>query len=136
MAFSLSQFASTRPYLYHLTSVRNFESLLDSRVMRTTADLLSAAGQEEWLEAKRCGMLTITVDGKTIDIRDQQPLYEGKTELQAGWTFEDLIRSLNEHVFFWPGWSDKPIDYGERHFERYQGDHPIIMRVAPLACSL
>lgn len=97
--------------------------------MRSTADLLHAAGSHEWLGAKRYDMVTVTIDGYSIDLRDQQPLYEGKTRLEGGWTFEDLIRALNHQVFFWPGWADKPIDYGTRHFQRYEADGPVILRV-------
>jgi hypothetical protein len=69
------------------------------------------------------------MNGQSIDVRDQQPLYQGKTRLEGGWTFADLIRQLNERVFFWPGWEHKPISYGERHFERYVGDQPAIIRI-------
>lgn len=78
---------------------------------------------------KRYDMVTVTIDGYTIDLRDQQPLYEGKTRLEGGWTFEDLIVALNSQVFFWPGWDEKPIGYGTRHFQRYEADGPVILRV-------
>ncbi len=130
MAFTLTQFCSTRPYLYHLTSPRNLELLLETRLMRSTAQLLHSSGEHQWLGTKRSHTVTVNVDGRLVDLRDQQPLYEGKTTLEGGWAFEDLVRALNEFVFFWPGWADKPIDYGTRHYERYESDGPIILRVS------
>ena len=129
MAFTLAEFAATRPYLYHLTSPRNCERLLRSRVLYSTAELLSASNNHDWLDQKRPGMLTITLDGELIDIRDQQPLYPGKTTLEGGWTFSQLISALNARVFFWPGWEEEAISYGQHHFERYAADGPTLMRV-------
>ena len=130
MAFTLTRFASIRPYLYHLTSRRNFEHLLSCREMQSASELLVAAGEDQWLESKRGKTLAVVVDGRTIDIRDQAPLYEGNMLLEGGWTFGKVLRTLNEHVFFWPGWTHKPIDYGVRHFETYEEDAPIVMRLA------
>jgi hypothetical protein len=129
LAFSLAQFASTRPYLYHLTSQSNFDRLLRSRELISASELLKVSNNEEWISRKRCDTVTITVDGESIELRDQQPLYAGKTVLEGGWSFADLVRQLNERVFFWPGWGDKPVSYAERHFERYKGERPVIMRV-------
>lgn len=129
MPFTLSQFATTRPYLYHLTSRRNLDRLLQERIIYSTAELLRKAQNEEWLVRKRGRVVTIHLEGVPIDLRDQRPLYEGKTRLQGGWTFSDLIRHLNERVFFWPGWEHKPIDYGRRHYETYTSERPAIIRV-------
>lgn len=120
---------SIRPCLYHLTSPQNFDLLLETRRMRSTADILHASGDHQLLESKRYETLTVIVDDDSIDLRDQQPLYEGKASLEGGWTFADLIRTLNEHVFFWPGWTHKPVDCGTSHFEKYESDGPVIFRV-------
>jgi hypothetical protein len=97
--------------------------------MHSTAELLRASGYEHWLSRKRPETVTIKVDGTLIDIRDQQPLYPGKTLLENGWTFERLVQQLNERVFFWPGVIGGPISSGQRHYERYMGESPVIMRV-------
>jgi hypothetical protein len=97
--------------------------------MHSTAELLRASGNKQWLKRKRSVMVTITVDGTLIDLRDQRPLYSGKTLLEDGWTFEHLIQQLNERVFFWPGVREGPISYGRRHYERYVGESPVIVRV-------
>jgi hypothetical protein len=39
-----------------------------------------------------------------------------------------LLCQLNERVFFWPGGPDIS-DYGQRHFERYRAEKPVILRV-------
>lgn len=129
MPFTLLRFVTTRPYLYHLTSRRNFGRLLRCRVMHSTAELLRASNDGQWLGRKRGETVTTTVEGERIDLRDQKPLYAGKTLLENGWTFEHLIRQLNERVFFWPGVSGGPISSGQRHYERYASEKPVIIRV-------
>jgi hypothetical protein len=49
--------------------------------------------------------------------------------LAGGWNFEDLVEALNERVFFWPGTEHGPIDYGLRHFARYESECPLTIRV-------
>lgn len=129
LAFTVAQFTSTRPYLYHLTSQSNFERLLRSRELVCASELLKASKNEDWITRKRLATLTIQINGESIDLRDQQPLYAGKTVLEGGWNFAELVRQLNGRVFFWPGWRDKPVSYAERHFERYEDEKPVIVRV-------
>lgn len=50
--------------------------------------------------------------------------------IQDGWDFEDVLQSLNERVFFWPGTATGPISYGKRHFERYVDESPAILRIS------
>lgn len=129
MAFTFNEFAAIRPFVYHLTSRRNLQQLVASRVLLSASRLLTESGNHHWLATKRHETITIEYNGVLIDIRDQQPLYEGKMALQGGWTFGEVIRSLNDRVFFWPGKDNGPIDYGRRHYERYQNDDPVIVRV-------
>ncbi len=78
----------------------------------------------------------IRVDGRTVHLRDQGPLHRGNAGLQDGWTFEDLVEYLNQHVFFWPGTVEGPNDYGQRHFARYQQLTPdglAILRIPTLS---
>jgi hypothetical protein len=67
---------------------------------------------------------------RRINIRDQQPLYAGNILLDGGWSFEDMIQSLNERVFFWPGTAYGPIEHGRRHYQRYADESPIIIRAS------
>src|SRR5262249_16622338 len=56
------------------------------------------------------------------------PLYAGNVKLEGGWSLQDVIQSLNERVFFWPGSEKGPISFGQRHFERYREERPVILR--------
>jgi hypothetical protein len=68
--------------------------------------------------------------GETVVwIRDQAPLREGNIRFSNGYAFGDLIESLNRRIFFWPGLGAKPISYGMRHFERYEGEKPVVLRI-------
>ena len=129
MPFTLPSFAKTRPYLYHLTSQRNCKRLLRSRTLHCAAKVLRDSNNRKWINEKRTDIVTVTFDDDELDLRDQAPLYRGKTRLEGGWTFEELVRELNERVFFWPGWNHGVISYGVRHFERYEDDGPAILRV-------
>src|SRR5262249_9745681 len=62
-------------------------------------------------------------------LRDQGPLHQGNMRLPKGYTLEDFIESLNRRIFFWPGTAMGPISYGVRHFERYEGEKPVILRI-------
>jgi hypothetical protein len=63
-----------------------------------------------------------------IVIRDQAPLYRGNASLPRGFSFEDLIETLNRRIFLWPGNGDRPISYGVRHFNHYQKEQPVMLR--------
>jgi len=128
MAFSHEQFQSVRPYLYHLTARTNLPRIRDSRRLVCAASLLAAVGETKFVRQKRSGMHPVVVDGATVCIRDQDPLYRGKMALEAGWSFEDFIELLNRHVFFWAGWAHEPVGAGLRHFDRYRGEHPVVLR--------
>lgn len=128
----LAQLLVSRPYLYHLTATTNLFAISACRVLRPAADLLRQSGQPNAIRAHRRTSLRLVADGLYFTLRDQAPLYEGNVELTGGWTFSLFLESLNSRVFFWPGQSTGPIDYGLRHFERYRRESPTILR-APLA---
>lgn len=79
--------------------------------------------------SKRREHFEVTAGAEKICIRDQAPLYEGNVALNDGWSFSGLILSLNSRVFFWPGDSLKPIQYGLNHFARYAHESPAIIRI-------
>lgn len=133
MAFTLDQFSRTRPYLYHLTSERNANKIINERVLQCAAECLRLSGQSRWLRVKRNESVTVGVNGDHVDLRDQLPLYPGKILFEGGWTFAELVRQLNRRVFFWPGKLLGPISYGIRHFERYEDEGPVILRVETAA---
>lgn len=130
MAFTLPQFESARPYLFHLTAREHLGALTDARQLVPASLMLEAANAARWHREKRRNHVRIRVSGRDIDLRDQKPLHQGNVALAAGWTFEDLLAHLNRRVFFWPGRSSgQPIAYGVRHFERYASERPAILRV-------
>jgi len=131
--FSNNQFARTRPYLFHLTDRDNIPAISQLRVLHSAASLMQQAGDDSYLREKRCQSMQIEIGSRQINIRDQQRLHAGNITFQGGYSFGDVIQSLNERVFFWPGKTDGPIDYGERHFERYVDDQPVILRVSTAA---
>jgi hypothetical protein len=124
----LSTFVGLRPFLYHLTSKTNFERIRRTGQLQSSAQLLQSANQQHWVRLRRGMHLRVTAEGESILLRDQQPLYSKNILFESGFSFEDLLELLNRSVFFWPGSSIGPIDYGVRHFERYRSENPIILR--------
>ncbi len=76
---------------------------------------MELAGQSGLLSTRRTSNTPIKVGGTELLLQSQSPLHEGHVALEGGWTFADLIRELNDMVFFWPGTKDSPGRYGARH---------------------
>lgn len=129
MAFRVAQFAKIRPYLYHLTDRRNVRGIRITRTLQSAAELMKQAGDGLFLRRKRATSVVVRIGRSQVTIRDQRPLHRGNITFESDWSFEDVIESLNERVFFWPGNHNGPISYGERHFERYVDEHPVIVRI-------
>lgn len=91
--------------------------------------LLRAAGRPELIHMRRRNHEPVNVGHEVIYVRDQAPLHEGNMQLPTGYTFVAFIENLNSRVFFWPGTDLGPISYGIRHFERYERERPVIVRV-------
>jgi hypothetical protein len=129
MPLDLRDFSRLRPYLYHLTAEENIARIRTTAVLESAAALAQRAGQNAVLISKRNLHVPIWIDGVEVLLRDQAPLHRGNIRLEGGWTFEDFVRHLNEHVFFWPGRADGPIPYGIRHYGRYAEEPPQILRM-------
>ncbi len=127
--FSREDLVRVRPVLYHLTSSENVANIASTRVLMSAATIFRRAGRLEIMATKRPSLLRIDLDGVAFVIRDQKPLHSGNVRYEGGWSFSDLVSSLNARVFFWPGDENGPISYGERHFERYRNENPAILRV-------
>lgn len=125
----LDAFANARPFLFHLTHRDNLPHIRDLSRLFPASVLMRRANCIELLRSVRRGSRQLIVDGRTITVRDQDRLYKGNMRVPNGFTFEDLVEMLNGRVFFWPGTEDGPISYGRRHFERYQDEKPVIIRV-------
>jgi hypothetical protein len=93
------------------------------------AILMERAGRVDLIRTRRQSHERVTVEGRTIVLRDQRPLHKGHARLPRGYTFDDFVESLNRRVFFWPGNMTGPIDYGVRHFLHYEDENPIVLRI-------
>ena len=124
MSLDINRLSRVRPFLYHLTSEKNVESIRNTMVLRSAVHFLPPQASR----SKRFSHVLVPTGTTSVHIRDQAPLYEGNTTLQGGWSFADLIYCLNEKVFFWPGNSIAPIQYGRNHFARYAHEKPAILR--------
>lgn len=124
----LNKLIQLRPYLYHFTARENTEYLRSHRSLLSTNQLLSQT-EGGAKPARRAARLTARVSGAEVVIRDQAPLYPANIELTGDWSFENLLHSLDSRVFFWPGAEQGPIDYGRRHFQRYETEQPLVLRL-------
>ncbi len=129
MPFTIKNFVTIRPYLFHLTAPENLPRIRTTRMLVPATDLLIEAGRSEVIRQKRAEALCVAVADAPVHVRDQAPLHEGNVQLEDGWDFGTLIEALNSRVYFWPGKDGGPIEPGKRHFERYKEERPAIIRV-------
>jgi hypothetical protein len=130
LPFTINRFIKTRPILYHLTDKQNVQEIIQSRILHSASSLMQQSNDHSYLSKKRKDHISLTIGTTEYKIRDQKPLHSGNISLEGGWSFEDVIRTLNERVFFWPGKESGPISYGVRHFERYLTEKPSILRIS------
>ena len=102
----------------------------NERSIEPASTLLRAAGKDELIRTRRRNHEPVRVGKDVIYVRDQAPLHEGNMRLPGGYSFAAFIENLNSRVFFWPGTASGPISYGIRHFERYETERPVIVRVS------
>src|SRR5215471_3131572 len=125
----LERYASSRPYLYHLTHRSNLQHISQLRRLFPAATLLEHSGNAALMRTPRRGPKPVIFQGRTIIICDQDRLHEANAGLPRGYTFSHLLGDLNKRIFFWPGTSTGPIEYGVRHFARYADQRPVVLRV-------
>lgn len=124
----INLFIQKRPYLYHLTDSRNLPNILATGRLFSTRAILEESDHdnvEGYLRTRRPDHNEITINGFTYHVRDQRPISEVvlSRSLTHNWTSGDFIAHLNSRVFFWP-----TVSRLERHFKRYENEHPVIMR--------
>lgn len=129
MPIELSRLTHLRPFLYHLTDPTNLVVMCETAQMYPAAALLRRAGQLESLRTRRAAHQRVRVGPNEVILRDQAPLHAGNIGFTHGFGMPDFLESLNSRIFFWPGDSTGPIDYGVRHFERYRLERPAMLRV-------
>lgn len=131
MAFTLTDYGRSRPYLYHLTSRANLPGITASRRLLSASSTLRMGGKANLVGRRRLEMLPVHVPGGMVLLRDQSPLIAANVAFTSGWTLTDLILEINSRVFFWPGWAHGPIRHGLNHFGRYHGtgEALVVLRV-------
>jgi hypothetical protein len=125
---NITKFVETRPFLYHLTDVRNLSNITSQAKLLSTKAIIEGSNHvnpAEYLRTKRRVHDEISINGHSYHIRDQRPISEIvlARSLTNGWTTGDFIAHLNCRVFLWP-----TISRLERHFKRYENENPIILR--------
>lgn len=128
MSFSEEEYAAGRPFLYHLTDRRNVARIRRTRKLQSAATLFELAKQLELVSDRRSEASPIEVDGERVYLCDQAPLHNGNIQFSAGWSLPKFVEHLNQHVFFWSGWSRRPVPHGVRHFKRYSLKQPVTIR--------
>ncbi|MGP1309508.1 MAG: DUF7002 family protein [Phycisphaerales bacterium] len=118
----IHEYLRLRPTLYHLTAASNLAHIQQEQRLYPAADLFAKANRADLLHSRRRQNVAVDVGGARRIIRDQAPLHEGNILFQDGMAFGEFIAYVNQHVFFWPGMSGGPIDYGRRHFGRYASE--------------
>ena len=119
MPFTIGQFGTISPFLFHLTYASNVPRILRLRKLESAASLLSEGGQQHWIRQKRLKPVHLIIDSERICVTDQSPLVESNIEFQGGWTIADLIECLNRRVFFWRGPKGGLLAKDRGHHERY-----------------
>jgi len=127
----IDKFIQLRTHLFHLTDAENLPSIIESRVISSSAILAAKAevpNIEAFLRTRRVGHHEISNGKFKAKLRDQDPLFRNIVikNLEGGWTFEDFVFSLNSRVFFWA--TEKDL---KNHYKRYenQNEFPKIIRV-------
>jgi uncharacterized protein DUF7002 len=125
----MQAYAQARPYLYHLTDRSNLDRIRETNSLVPAATLFQEAGRTELMRTRRWTHEPVAVGDRVVLVRDQAPLHRGHLELPEGYTFEHFVESLNRRIFFWPGTEAGPISYGVRHFQRYQAERPVVLKI-------
>jgi hypothetical protein len=130
MPFTLDSFVKLRPFLYHLTSVDNLDSIRSVRRLECGADFIKRSGSDDLLRRHRKGSCCVCVGNMSVRLQSQSPLHAGNIAFEDNWSLGDLIECLNRLVFFWPGTETGPSRYGTNHFASSSCDEkPIVLRV-------
>ncbi|MEM6796493.1 MAG: hypothetical protein AAF725_21150 [Acidobacteriota bacterium] len=133
MPFATEKFIALRPFAYHLTERSNLPSILEEGSLRSAAHWIEAAGREDLEASQRTECRRVVARGREIHLRDQKPLFEKNIDLRAGWTYADLVRHLNRHVFFWPGGASSVDEYCRRYHRCYSPGDIVILRLETAA---
>lgn len=118
VGFSIAQYASLRPTLWHLTHSENLELIKKAGVLMPTI-LLSSASLNGPRRKRE-------INPGIPVLRDQDLLHEKCIEFESGYSMTDFLRDLRERVFFWSGWSNRPVEPGRDAVSRYRNSDVLI----------
>ncbi len=109
--FTLDEYATLRPFLWHMTHAENLLLICQSLVLRPARSLAPSLN----------GPRRQLVRGPQREVlRDQKPLHEANVRLGGGWSFSDFLQDLSRRVFFWSGWADRPVKSGRAAIKAYE----------------
>jgi len=105
--------------LWHFTHKQNLPLIRSSRTLYCASRLLpDALGDKPRRDRSiRTGLPVL---------RDQALLADGSIAFEGGWSLADFVSDLNRRVFFWSGWSDRPVRSGRRAFARYKATDTVL----------
>ncbi len=129
IGFTLDSYERSRPFLYHLTAPDNVGRLRSLGRLQSTASIRKGSPDRSPRGGRRASSLRLPVGDGEVLIRDQAPLHAANIKFTGDWTMERLLEDLDRRVFFWPGNERGPIDYGKRHFARYEPEGTRVLRV-------
>lgn len=128
----LDSFLRLRSFAYHTTSATNLDHLRATRVVRTAAQLLEAAGEAARVRERRTRALCVRIGTMLVHIRDQEPLVEKAIAFEKGWTIQRYVCLLNSFAFFWVGDHAGPSPRGYKHFAKYAATEELVMLRVPM----
>lgn len=126
----IEKFIESRPYLYHLTDSNNVEHILTEGALVCCNTIIGRTNLTNIEKAciskrKRVDHVKVHVNKREISIRDQKPITNALgRSLTHGWTVEQFLCYLNDHVYFWPS-----VALLKRHYKRYVDENPVILRL-------
>jgi hypothetical protein len=83
MAFTIEDLISSRPYVFHTSSWRNFKAITRSNLLRSSYDLLWRTEHEYLLDSRRISSVIVRLNGDEVEIRDHRPLRPGSIQFEA-----------------------------------------------------
>jgi hypothetical protein len=130
MPFALASVLRLRPFVYHLTSVDNLDSIRSDACLKCAADFIADADSRHLLRKRRLEDIALREKTKSVRLQSQSRLHFGNIAFQGGWNLEDLVMRLNGLVYFWPGTLAGPNHYGRNHFASSSwGIRPAAIRI-------
>jgi hypothetical protein len=130
VALDLDRFLAVRPFVFHLTSLRNLPSIRASGKLESASTLNhKAGGAVQSIRQRREKSVDLPMGSQSIRLRDQYLLREANIAFSDGCDFPTFVQILNSLVFFWPGNASGPSRTGRKHFFHYEHEGPGILRV-------